>query len=243
MEHHINKQRDPHVSLFVKGAAVILLPAMLLLLSCSLANAGSVLNTLHNLSISGPGQIKSTTEKQVCIFCHTPHDAEPHTPLWNKKLNKGTNYNMYWSNSLESLSPGGKPVTPDGASKLCLSCHDGTIAIGEVRSRRSPIPMQNNITTMPSTSRGYLGTNLSGSHPISFVVTQKMITQSYVTGSNLASMTEMKDDPDGVRLDSNNEVQCISCHNPHQDDNFSASGVHFLRKSNITQVCIICHKM
>jgi len=207
------------------------------------SNAGSILNTLHNLSASGPGQIKSTTEKQVCIFCHTPHDAEPNTPLWNKSLSSGTTYNIYWSSSMESASPGGKPLRPDGTSRLCLSCHDGTIAIGELRSRRGLIPMEKGITTMPPTSKGYLGTNLSGSHPISFVVTQKMILRSHISGSNLASMPEMKDDPNGVGLDKNNEVQCTSCHNAHNDDNYRSSGVHFFRKSNVTQVCIVCHKM
>jgi DNA-binding MarR family transcriptional regulator len=40
--------------------------------------------TKHNLSVSGPGPIKSTNEQQVCIFCHTPHNASPIQPLWNR---------------------------------------------------------------------------------------------------------------------------------------------------------------
>ncbi|MGD0388921.1 MAG: hypothetical protein ABSC42_08205, partial [Tepidisphaeraceae bacterium] len=37
----------------------------------------SVVNSPHNLSASGPGTIKSTNEQEVCIFCHTPHNAAP----------------------------------------------------------------------------------------------------------------------------------------------------------------------
>ena len=35
----------------------------------------SIVNSKHNLSLSGPGDIKSATEADVCIFCHTPHNA------------------------------------------------------------------------------------------------------------------------------------------------------------------------
>jgi hypothetical protein len=49
------------------------------------ANTG-ILNTKHNLSVSGPGPYKATIEDRICVFCHTPHNASPQTPLWNKKI-------------------------------------------------------------------------------------------------------------------------------------------------------------
>ncbi len=42
--------------------------------------------TKHNLSSSGPGPIRATDEDRICIFCHTPHNATPLSPLWNKEL-------------------------------------------------------------------------------------------------------------------------------------------------------------
>ena len=56
------------------------------------ARVPDVRSTKHNLSITGPGPVKSTSETQVCVFCHTPHGAEsvPGAPLWNRKLSTAT---------------------------------------------------------------------------------------------------------------------------------------------------------
>ena len=63
------------------------------------------------------------------MFCHTPHgaNAAAPTPLWNRELS-GATYIPYNSSSIEAVGIG----QPGGSSKLCLSCHDGTIAIGSV---------------------------------------------------------------------------------------------------------------
>ena len=129
---------------------------------------GGIAETLHNLSVTGPGPIKSPTETQICIFCHSPHNANPQAPLWNHSLSAVGNYRMYWSPTMKAYPSAGAAPQPDGASKLCLSCHDGTIALGAVGSRATPIPVTGG-PTLPPTSPGYLGTDLSGSHPISIV--------------------------------------------------------------------------
>src|SRR4029078_3589800 len=82
----------------------------------------SVVNSPHNLSATGPGTIRATGEQQVCIFCHTPHNAAPIQPLWNR--NVAVNASVPYSPSSLQAKPG----QPTGTSKLCLSCHDGTIA-------------------------------------------------------------------------------------------------------------------
>ena len=69
---------------------------------------------------------------------------------------------------MKAYPSAGAAPQPDGASKLCLSCHDGTIALGAVGGRTTPIAVSGG-PTMPTTAPGYLGTDLSGSHPISFV--------------------------------------------------------------------------
>jgi hypothetical protein len=75
-----------------------------------------------------------------------PHAARaeniPNAPLWNRKLS-GATYSTYNSSSIERQHR--RAVAgPGGLSRLCLSCHDGTMAIGNVtcsmarRTRRSP---------------------------------------------------------------------------------------------------------
>ena len=36
-----------------------------------------VIDTPHNLSASGPDVVRATSEEQVCIFCHSPHNSLP----------------------------------------------------------------------------------------------------------------------------------------------------------------------
>src|SRR5580765_584735 len=134
----------------------------LALLSPFTALPDTILNSKHNLSVSGPGTVKAATETEVCIFCHTPHRATGEQPLWNHAASSAT-YTPYSSSTLKATV--GQPT---GASRLCLSCHDGTVALGLVNSRGTTIAMQGGVTTMPS-GAGNLGTDLSQTHPVSFV--------------------------------------------------------------------------
>ena len=110
------------------------------------AEAQTIVNTKHNLSVTGPGTIKALTETRVCIFCHTPHNAAPSTPLWNKEL-KPVNYILYSSSTLLA-----KINQPAGPSKLCLSCHDGTIALGDTVNDGSIAFAQGAGYALPATS-------------------------------------------------------------------------------------------
>src|SRR4051794_3929392 len=137
-----------------------LLIVALISLSAPIHAAESILTSKHDLSVTSPNSIKAVTESEVCIFCHTPHQAGE-TPLWNHTLSAAT-YTPY-SSSTTKASIG----QPTGASKLCLSCHDGTVALGMINSRSSALQMQSGVTTLP-TGHSNLGTDLSDDHPISF---------------------------------------------------------------------------
>ena len=123
-----------------------------------------ILTTKHNLSVSGIGTIKATTEQRVCIFCHTPHHSSDVMPLWSRKMSSAI-YNLYASNTLV-----GKPGQPTGSSRLCLSCHDGTIAIGMIFNMPNEISMAGGVSTLPPGPTN-LETDLSDDHPISFAYT------------------------------------------------------------------------
>jgi len=204
------------------------------------AYAVSIVNSPHNLSVSGPGSIKSTTETQVCIFCHTPHNADPTAPLWNRAAGSGANYTMPWSATLKAYPSAGAAPQPDGASKLCLTCHDGTIALGSVRSRTSPISVSGGPTFVPG-QKGYLGTDLSGSHPISFVYSDGLAVSNNAAGNMPLRMPSTLNDPD-VKLDSQGKIQCTTCHDPHDDRNYGGAGVpHFYAKPTWSGTCLTCH--
>src|SRR4030042_874817 len=138
------------------GAMILL---MLLFLYTSV-EARSIVLTKHNLSASGPGTVKATVEKPVCEFCHTPHHAGQAQPLWNKNIPEIL-YTTYQSSSLKAVIG-----QPNGASTLCLSCHDGTIALGLLRSESQIISFTGGVVTM-LVGRTNLGTDLSDTHPVS----------------------------------------------------------------------------
>lgn len=187
-----------------------------------LAQAG-IATTKHNLSASGPGTFKAATEPQVCIFCHTPHNSAPSGPLWNRGQ-PGSAYVPYTSSTQRATA--GQPT---GASLLCLSCHDGTIALGDVLTRRAPIRMAGGATTLPA-GASRIGTDLSDDHPVSFAYTAALAAANGEL-VNPATLTGR------VRLDGNGQMQCTSCHDAHDDTNRK-----FLVLPNVGSVlCEACH--
>jgi hypothetical protein len=119
--------------------SLVRLAALLVLLAPCPAraqvNVGSTLNK-HNLSTTGPGPVKATVLTEICVFCHTPHNANPAVPLWNQTLSSGVTYLPYTSTTLKATVG-----LPTGSSKLCLACHDGTVALGSTINN-GRIPMQ-----------------------------------------------------------------------------------------------------
>ncbi len=185
----------------------------------------TILNSKHNLSISGlPGGVISSTETEVCIFCHTPHNSNAQAPLWNRNSSTVV-YTLYDKTISSSLNA--TPGQPDGASILCLSCHDGTIALGEVNSRASDI-FDGAGGKMPLSSGANLGIDLSNNHPVSF-------TYDAALASADGGLKFPPDYP--ANVDGNSKLQCTSCHDPH--DNINGS---FLLASNLNSgLCISCH--
>ncbi len=122
------------------AAAVCL--SLALVVAARAEKVSDVRATKHNFSATAVGRttgapptrdVQATSESQVCVFCHTPHGATAGVaPLWNRKLS-GQTYTPYTSSSLDAEVLLGRVLDqPEGSSKLCLSCHDGSLAIGNV---------------------------------------------------------------------------------------------------------------
>lgn len=192
-------------------ASVIFVPAV----------HGAVANTVHDLSATGPGTIKAPGVRDPCVFCHTPHSATTTRGLWNREL-RPTVYNLYTSSTLEATLK-----QPTGASRLCLSCHDGTTALGNIRIGSA----RGQVTLGALKGRASLGTDLSDDHPISFVYDAALALKQ---GRLADPATVLKVLP----LDGSQQLQCTSCHDPHEDRYRK-----FLRMDNRGgALCIGCHR-
>jgi predicted CXXCH cytochrome family protein len=210
-----------------RGRCVIAIPALSIFVVLAVqgiawaVNSG-VLASPHNLSVGG-GTGKhglAFDEVRVCVFCHTPHnalsEASSLAPLWNRNLpSDAQQYSMYDSATFSQLvNP--LPTKPTGASRICLGCHDGTIALnrygGAVISGGAGISTP---TFMPSdtnpANNSNLTTNLSSDHPISFPYTAALAAQA-----QLVAPTAL---PVAVKLDNSGNLQCTACHDPHNDVN------------------------
>ncbi len=230
--------------------------------SVEAARVSDVANTKHNLSMtwggtgSDPRVVKATSEQRICVFCHTPHAAKTAmgTPLWNRKLvgDSGytATYQMYDSSSMDaSALAGGPPTAPTNSSKLCLSCHDGVIAIGTVNVLGGKANVTIDMTgagalgEMPdgtvatSGNSRNLGVDLTNDHPISIAYNLDLATADGELADPTTSphigtraprekpLIPLIPDPNDGNIP---KLECVSCHDPHIRDDGGAD-IKFLR--------------
>jgi len=140
-----------------------------------------------------------------CDSCHIPHNAStlPGLPLWNGHETT-TTFTMYSSPTFQ----GSIDAQPSGASRLCLSCHDGA----------------NPNYLWMSDDRKFGAAELTNSHPISFTYDSSLVaTDGYLKDPSQPSTLGRTIAVD--LLDASSRMQCNSCHDVHT----SGVGEHMLR--------------
>ena len=221
--------------------------------------AADISKTKHNLSAGGPGVIKATSVTQVCSFCHTPHLASG-TPLWNQSLSKAT-YTVPSSKVWRTLKSTPQN-TPDGDSRLCLSCHDGTVAIASVVNLGGTVTTKSmqgvgRLLTaegkLSENSPSFLGTDLSGHHPVSIGVNDSLVKDKGQQCDDEEvswricvprAPVRLRPTENAYKIGANTKlgVQCTSCHDPHDDP--VPGTTKFLRDgtpSDTSPLCSRCH--
>lgn len=151
-------------------------------------------------------------------MCHVTHDGGVGSqPLWNHASTQAS-HTLYSSPTLA-----GEAVAPTRTSLLCLSCHDGTVAVdsfnGATGSAYAPASV-------------VLGTDLSDDHPvsISYAIGAPGLRDPHATPSGLGGSIE-------ADLLEAGRVECSSCHDVH------GSEPKLLRASMAgSQLCLTCHE-
>lgn len=191
--------------------------AFLLALAATSPAKAQIVGSAHDLSSVG---------EEVCVYCHTPHNGDTTTPmadapLWNRTITS-TTFTMYSSPTLDMAIA----ANPQSVSLACLSCHDGVTAYNSIiRGTAS------NIGTM-ALPFAVGSDGLGNDHPISITYNPAADLQNGfnpVTDLQTAGLT--------LYGASSDQVECATCHNPHDITNGS-----FLRISNAgSALCTTCH--
>lgn len=211
----------------MRTAKLVLAASVLAALAAS-AN-GQIALSDHNFSGYG------WSDNQICKPCHTPHGSnETVGRLWNHALTTAT-YQMH-------RGTGTAEVNIDSSSRLCLSCHDGTVALDNFGGRTTG-------TSFVAGSKN-IGTNLNNDHPIGSdaIYTTSTTSTSYnpMTINSTGTSASVTFGGNTLRLrpwvNSTGATQfvvgCSSCHTVHNTGNFD----HMLRFNNSgSALCLTCH--
>lgn len=131
----------------------------------------------HNINriVSGADAYDTgATDGRTCAYCHTPHhaivdpDIASYNPLWSHELTNGT-FTGYKSPTLTAgaLAAASDPLI--GPSRLCMSCHDGVIAVDQHYGSAIKNIVKNSGDTWGGIDVGDAeGTTLTNDHPIGF---------------------------------------------------------------------------
>lgn len=236
------------------------LAVCLMLFGATATQAGTISGSKHDMSQTG-----NLAFDQLCVYCHTPHNASQQAglseaPLWNRKITNLDAFIPYSSPSMTQTCPS----TPSGISLACLSCHDGTQADaapgganpganGQSAVVGQPIYDQHNVLNNPKSGGTPGGPACSGachtgtyngiySQALSVMAGPDLRNDHPISMPYPTANTNFFTPPDAVKGWGdvklfNGKVECPTCHNPHDPD-----FVPFLRASNDgSALCLRCH--
>ena len=250
-------------------AAALALPTL------AFAQAG-LLGTVHDFA-SGTGdgagymatQVGGTAGNTVglCSFCHTPHSAQTTQLLWNHKPSASTfTWDVATTSGGTAFPSLGSTYT--GPTVKCLSCHDGTIAIGDVSMYKQAAGLYNQFKiTDPvfQIAKGAVGGNMKGNHPVGMPYPYSGAVSTYagITTGGQVVIADFQGNPvnqNGQKIKLYNDagtnqivaganpgktgIECSSCHDPH---NKQATDDWFLRAKVAGStaadgyICLQCH--
>jgi hypothetical protein len=190
-----------------------------------------------------PGIWNFGFETQVCVMCHAPHNPSNASagPLWNHAMSAVASYTMYKSPStLATIEQ------PGPTSKLCLSCHDGTVAILAYGGTTTGMTM---IDAYGPAGRPVIGQDLSNDHPIGFVYDAALVAKDSTklkptsTSVTIGASSTRSGTIASLLLDGGTKMECSSCHDVHNKFTVATANGRGLVKVSTggSTLCVTCH--
>ena len=204
---------------------------------------------------------------RLCIFCHAPHHTyrlttagatgtgplapanATYLPLWNHTIT--TMVFVPYNNGPDEPIDGAKRSQAidnfdkiGATSLLCLSCHDGSIAVNEYGHNPQSTKSQSSggSVSMPEFTIGQVG-YLGNHHPIGFPYDTVAALDSEIFDSNTAVFDQTLDNGANIipiaNLLPGGKMECTTCHAVHNKGNTGEKLLYVSDKNS--NLCFSCH--
>lgn len=223
---------------------------------------GGVVGSIHDMNI----YTGATPDNQgrVCAFCHTPHHAmtegNDYLPLWSHAL-PNTAYVPYNTATIDAtIDPS---TMMEGPSKLCMSCHDGAIAVDTHYATTGAKQLDSDEYGAAAIAQT---ASLSNDHPIGFVFDQidGGIANGPVAGNPADNAPSVAGQDNWIRQKAATYIDnvslkiedrlyqgtqgpimtCATCHDVHNKKNVddpTKTNYLLLSPNTDSKLCLTCH--
>lgn len=200
---------------------------------CGMHAGTGIIGSKHDLNAFNEGQ--KDPQGRICAYCHVPHHAEGSVlapgALWDA-ISADKTFKPYESATFDAAVPDNLI----GATRICLSCHDGTIASDSHPSLRQD--------SFGGTGVG-AQTDLSNDHPIGIDYVAVVEANSgykspkalWLDGNGVVTVQSV--------LHEGRYITCATCHDMHNkhnvsDENFTYNYFVYSRQAK-SSLCLSCH--
>jgi Zn-finger protein len=238
------------------------------------SNGGGIVGSKHDMNVwLGANGGKVDTDLRTCAYCHTPHhangaleqvtvqvDADPlndvtydiYAPLWSRTTQNG-NYAQYASATFDPANEGKFYDAMAGPSRLCMTCHDGSIAADAYYGQTGTAALTRGDDNMNYFGSGSFAVGqsfgLMNDHPVGFeyddmqdnVKYELKLSSSTFAGST-KKISDSLTDVNGMGI-----MTCASCHDVHNGKDVkntapaSGRGYFLLAPQANAALCLSCH--
>jgi predicted CXXCH cytochrome family protein len=210
--------------------------------------------------------------ERICIYCHAPHntyklspanggpavgvgagpvapDPFDYLPLWNHELTPNYLLFQMYQNGPGAPQVGPKAsqaiangMTPGSVSLLCLSCHDGSVAVNSygtpqqlLKSQSGGGPGYLDGTAYQIGKDAYLGNH----HPIGFDYDAVQSVDTEIRSADAAVLGGAGLVRNHLYGPDSSKMECATCHSVHNKGN---TGETLLWRSDYqSRLCLTCH--
>lgn len=204
--------------------------------------AGLFLSGVASAQITGTAHDLQTElgNSDICVVCHAPHNNQNADGelLWNH--DPSANVGLFTTYSSVTLDPGASPGQPGPVSLLCLSCHDGSVAVDSFGGTTGTLNIDNIAFTTGQTP---FGISLGNDHPIGLTYIEGAANEMNTIATTAVTFGDASAGFVSDLLFGADVVECASCHDVHATESGGSGGnPSLLRVSNTgSQLCLSCH--